>query len=104
MSHRTTQVMDLDGPEQSLAEVVSQVTQRETRIIVEERGVPVAAIISAEELQRLSELDREREDHFSVIDRVRTAFAGVPDDEIEAETDQILARVRASARTTNHNE
>jgi hypothetical protein len=32
---------------------------------------------------------------FAGIDRVRAAFAGVPAEEIEAETDRILARNRA---------
>lgn len=89
-----------ESPESTLSRVVRQVSQSEARILVEEKGVPVAAVISADELQRLSELDREREDRFSVIDRVRAAFAGVPDDEIEEETDQILDRIRATAHTT----
>lgn len=101
-SHPPIQIIDLEGesPESTLTHVVRQVSQSEARILIEDQGVPVAAIISAEELQRLSELDREREDRFSVIDRVRTAFTDVPDAEIEEETDQILARIRASARTT----
>ncbi len=103
-AHPPTRIINLDeeGPESTLTHVVREVSRSEARILVEDQGVPVAAIISTKELQRLSNLDREREDRFAVIDRVRSAFAGIPDDEIEAETDQILARIRASARTTNH--
>lgn len=102
-AHPPTQVIDLDreSPESTLTHVVKQVSRSEARILVELQGVPVAAIISAAELQRLSEFDREQDEQFSVIDRVRTVFAGIPDDEIEAETDRILARIRASTYTTD---
>ena len=102
-AHPPTQVIDLDGesPESTLAHVVKQVSRSEARILVELQGVPVAAIISAAELRRFSAFDREQDEQFSVIDRVRTVFVGIPDDEIEAETDRILARIRASTYTTD---
>ena len=104
MTHRITHVLELGGLEHALADVVSQVAQKETRIIVEDQGVPVAAIISADELRRLSHLDREREDQFSVIDRVRTAFASIPDAEIEKETDKIIEGIRTNNPTTMFDE
>lgn len=60
---------------------------KETRVIVAKSGIPVAALVSIDVLYRL---DRERAERFKVIDEACPAFAGVPDEEIERETDRIL--------------
>lgn len=54
------------------------------------RGIPVAGLGSAENLKRLDQMGRECDFRFGVIDELRRAFAGVPDAEIERETDRIL--------------
>ena len=88
-----TQTMNATDARQNFASILNRVFRRETRVVVEKSGIPVAAIISAEDLKRLDQLDqleRERAERFAVIDEVRKAFAGVPDEEIERETDRIL--------------
>jgi prevent-host-death family protein len=93
-----TQTMKISVVKKNLSSVVNEVYRKETRVLVEKSGIPVAAIISAEDLRRFSQLEREREERFAVIDRVREAFADVSPEEIEAETDRIIARNRAAAR------
>lgn len=95
---------DLQNPdivdiEDSLASVVTRVAGNDTRVVVEQHGKPVAAIISIEDWQRFARLEAEREKRFAVLDEARAAFAGVPPEEIEAEFDRALAEVRAKART-----
>ena len=68
--------------------------REETRIVVEKSGIPVAAIISAEDLKRLDQLEKERSDRFRILDEVKAAFRDIPEAEIERESDQALARVR----------
>jgi prevent-host-death family protein len=88
-----TQIMNATEARQQFASVLNRVFRKETRVVVEKSGIPVAAIVSAEDLKRLDRLDqveRERAERFAVIDEVRSAFAGVPDEEIERETDRIL--------------
>jgi|SRR6476469_586379 len=41
--------------------VLNKVARRETRVVVEKSGVPVAAIISADDLERLNRMEQERE-------------------------------------------
>ncbi len=53
-------------------------------------GIPVAALVSMDDLERLDRLDREREERFKIIDKVREAFRGVPEEEIQRETNRIL--------------
>ena len=95
-----TQTMEFSEVERRLSGVVDQVSREETRVLVAKNGVPVAAIISADDLNRFARLDQERAERFSVIDRVREAFKEVPPEEIEAETDRIIARNRAADRAT----
>lgn len=93
-----TQTMKISDVKNTLSSVVNKVYRKETRVLVEKSGIPVAAIISADDLTRFAQLEREREERFAVIDRVREAFKDVPAEEIEAETDRIIARNRATHR------
>jgi hypothetical protein len=67
-------------------------------VLVEKNGIPVAGIVSTADLERLARFDRERAEAFKVIDELREAFKDVPAEEIERETDRIVARVRAENR------
>lgn len=93
-----TQTMKISEVRGQLNNLVNQVYRKETRVVVEKSGIPVAGLVSVEDLRRLDQLDREREADFAVVDEVRTAFQGVPDEEIERETDRALAKVRAEMR------
>jgi prevent-host-death family protein len=92
-----TQNMDIADVEDSLPSVVTQVSRKEARVIVEKGGEPVAAIVSMEDWRKLARLEAEREERFAVLERARAAFADVPDEEIEAEFDRALAETRAGA-------
>jgi prevent-host-death family protein len=93
-----TQTMKISEVKNTLSNLVNKVYRKETRVLVEKSGIPVAAIISADDLKRFAQLEREQEERFAVIDRVRDAFKDVPAEEIEAETDRIIARNRAAHR------
>jgi prevent-host-death family protein len=90
--------MKISDVRTELDALVHRVSRNETRVVVEQSGVPVAALVSTDDLARLDELgrrERERAERFSVIDKMRQAFAGVPVEEIERETDRITAKIRA---------
>jgi prevent-host-death family protein len=93
-----TQTMKISDVRGQLNTLVNRVYRKETRVVVEKSGIPVAAIVSAEDLARLDRLDRERAERFGVIDQLREAFAGVPAEEIERETDRITAEIRAEGK------
>jgi PHD/YefM family antitoxin component YafN of YafNO toxin-antitoxin module len=65
---------------------------------VEKAGVPVAGLVSASDLERLSMLEEECDRNFTVLDEIRAAFADVPADELEKEVEKALAAVRADQR------
>lgn len=83
-----TQTMKISDVKNRLSSLVNAVYRKETRVLVEKSGIPVAALVSVDDLKRLSQLEREREERFAVIDRMREAFQDVPPEEIERETDR----------------
>ena len=78
-----TQIMKISDVKNTLSSLVNKVYRKESRVLVEKSGIPVAAIISVDDLTRFVQLEREREERFAVIDRMREAFKDVPPEEIE---------------------
>lgn len=97
-ARRTTQVIRVTDIRQHLAALLDHVFRQKTRLLVEKSGVPVAAIVSPDDLWRLVQLDAERGERFKVIDEWRAAFRDVPPDEIEREAARTLAEARAERR------
>jgi len=93
-----TQTMKISDVRGQLNTLVNRVYREETRIVVEKRGIPVAAIVLTEDLKRLDQLDQEHPDQFTIIEDIQAAFKGVPHEEIERETDRITAEIRADGR------
>ncbi len=89
-----TQTINASTARQEWSKILNKVFREETRIVVEKSGIPVAAIISAEDLKRLDRLEKERSVRFRVLDEVKAAFRDIPEAEIENEADQALIRVR----------
>ena len=94
----TTQTMKISEVKQQLNRLVNQVYRCETRVMVEKSGIPVAGIVSAEDLRRLDRLDRERAERFKVLEEFGETFKDVPAEELEQEVARALAEVRAERR------
>ena len=93
-----TKTMNISEVQNALSSVVDEVRQSNIRVIMEKSGTPVAAIISAADLERFLAFERRRAEQFKVIDEIREAFKDIPPEEIERETDRIIARIRAEDR------
>ena len=79
-------------------ELLGQVKRQGGRVLVEERGVPVAAIISAQDLVQLNRLEQEREQDFEILNEIGSTFADVPAEAIECEVAKAVAEVRRENR------
>ncbi len=82
----------------TLSNLVNEISRNETRVLVEKDGLPVAAIISIADFQRLAQLETERDERFAVIDRMREAFSDVPPEEIAREAERSVAAARERRR------
>ncbi|MHB8575328.1 MAG: type II toxin-antitoxin system prevent-host-death family antitoxin [Dehalococcoidia bacterium] len=78
--------------------VLDRVAHKVARVVVERSGVPIAAIVSADDLERLDRYDAERAHDFAILDEVGQAFEGVSPDEIDREADAAVSAVRAEMR------
>lgn len=94
----TTETMKISDVRAGLNQLVNRVYRHETRVIVEKSGIPVAAVVSADDLERLRRLDEEDRDLWSVVDEMREAFKDVPPEQLEKEAQRALAEVRAEMR------
>jgi hypothetical protein len=94
----TTQTMKLSDVEACLSSLVDAISRQQTRILIETDGVPVAALISIEDLQQLVILDEERAERWQILEAMRAPFRGVPTEEIEREAAKAIAEVRAERR------
>src|SRR4051794_14366751 len=77
---KQTQTINATDVRQHWSELLSEVFKEQKRLVVERSGVPVAAIISARDLERFQRMERERAADFAIIDELREAFKDVPDD------------------------
>jgi prevent-host-death family protein len=90
------ETMKISEVKQQLNRLVNRVYRHETRVMVEKSGIPVAGIVSAEDLRRLDRLDHERAERFKILEEFGEAFKDVPADELEREVARALAAVRAA--------
>jgi prevent-host-death family protein len=94
----TTQTMKASDARQQFSDVINRVFRKETRVVVERSGIPVAAIVSTEDLARLDRYEQERADRFAGLSRISAAFADVPVDVLEQGVDRAIAETRTKAR------
>ena len=92
------QTMKASEARQQFSSVIGRVFRGQERVIVERSGIPVAAIISAKDLERLDEYDRRRDADFAIVNVFREAFKDVPPEEIEREAVKSVAEARAELR------
>ncbi len=93
-----TQVMNASDVRQQWSQLLNKVFRNQTRVIVEKSGIPVAAVISAEELKRFVKLEQQREERFKALDRMREAFKEIPSGELEKEVRKALSEVKSTKR------
>ena len=93
-----TQTIAATEARQHFSQLINQVFRREKRVVIEKSGVPVAALISAGDLELLRHYEEQRRKDFEAIDRIQEAFRDVPAEEIEREVARAIAEVRAKKR------
>jgi prevent-host-death family protein len=93
-----TQTMKATEARAQWSRLLNSVFRRDTRVIVEKSGVPVAAIVSAQDLARWQRRDEERDRRFQALDATREAFKDIPDEELEREVERALLAVRTERR------
>jgi prevent-host-death family protein len=85
---RTMKISDVKA---RLSTLVNEVYRHETRVLVEKASIPVAALVSIEDLKRLVALDEQRVERRRDLESMREPIRGVPAEEMERETATTVA-------------
>ena len=93
-----TRTLNVTDARQQFSQLLNQVFRRQTRVIVEKSGIPVAAIISAGDLAELERFRRDRAERSRALDETRDAFKDLPDEELEREVAKAVAEARRKHR------
>ena len=89
-----TAMIELSEVNDVFPDVVARVSSGKEHVLITRDGVPVAALVSVDDLQRLEQLDREWAETTHALERFSAAFADVPVEDLEAEADRIIAEGR----------
>ena len=93
-----TKTVKASEARQQFSQLLNEVFRGETRVIVEKSGIPVVAIVSAEDFKQISRIEEERRRDFAILDVMREAFKDVPAEEIEREVSRALREIRGQKR------
>ena len=78
--------------------LLDRVFRRESRVIIEKSGIPVAAVISYQDYEFFLQMKARRDQHFEALGEFSEAFKDVSPEEIEREVAKANAEVRAENR------
>ena len=91
---RETRTVDINEADRGLGALLREAASGAGRIVVREDGVPLAAIVPLDDLERLRLLDAKRIEWRAAFEAVWTANADKDPDEIERDIAEALADVR----------
>jgi prevent-host-death family protein len=93
-----TQTMAASDAKRNWSKVINRAFSGEARFVVQKHGIPVAGIVSADDVERLAALDAQREQDFEILETFGRAFRDQTAEQIEAAVAQAVAEVRAENR------
>lgn len=93
-----TQNMTISDVERDFTNLVKKVSRQETRVLVEDEGAPVAAIVSTDDLKRLTQLDQQRAKQWRVFDEIHARNKDKDPDEVERDVAEAISETREEER------
>lgn len=97
------EVMSASAVRQHFGEVVNRVARGEGRVIVEKNGAPAVGLVTMQDIRWLRKQDDEVAARSALLDDFRALFEGIPDDELQRETEKALEEVRTERRAAKRN-
>ena len=80
------------------SQLLLDVFNRKSRVLVQKGGIPVAAIIAVDDLKRFQRIEQERAERFKVVVEGWEAFRNVDLGDVDAEVTRAVAKARADLR------
>lgn len=98
MGRPVTQTIKASEARQTFSQLLNRAFRGEARVVVEKSGIPVAAIISARDLEWLQRYEEEREQDFKILEEFGAAFKDESPAEIERQVTKAISEARAKSR------
>lgn len=95
-----TQTLNASDVRSNWSQLLNKVFRGETEVLVKKSGIPVAAIVSAQDYRQLQELKQRREKDFAVITHMRTAFADQTPQQINQGVNESIREVRKEPKSS----
>lgn len=95
-----TQTLNASDVRSNWSQLINKVFRGETEVLVEKSGIPVAAIVSAQDYQKLQQIKQRTKKDFAVINQIRAAFADQTPEQINQGIKESIAEVRAEQKSS----
>jgi prevent-host-death family protein len=95
---RPVRTVEAAQAQRSFDDLLDEVSDQRTRVVLERDGKTVAALISAADLEYLEHMDRQRAEHFKAIQEIQARNADKDPEEVERDIAEAIAEMRAEAR------
>lgn len=92
------QTMNVSEARRQFSDVLNRVYRKQGRFVVEKNGIPMAAIVPMSDLSWARNREEGRRGLLDALNQTRSAFADVPEDEIEREIEKAIADVEAERK------
>ena len=93
--HIMTQTIKASDVRSNWSQLLNKVFSGEIEVVVEKSGIPVAAIVSTQDYQKLQQIKQKRD--FALISEIRSAFKDQTPEQIEKGVQESIQ----AARTEN---
>jgi prevent-host-death family protein len=95
---RTTHTVETGDAQRCFDDLVDEVKKPRTRVVVQREGKIVAALVSAADFEYLEHTDRQRAEHFKLIQEIQARNADKDPKEAERDIAEAIAEMRAEER------
>ncbi len=89
-----TQTMNASKARQEWSQLLNRIQRGDDRVVVEKSGVPVAAIISPTDLERLKRYEAEESRAWATVDAIRGRNAGEDPEAVLRDVTAVVEDVR----------
>lgn len=96
-----TQTLKASNIRSNWSQVLNKVFRGETEVLIEKSGIPVAAIVSTQDFQKLQQIKQQQEKDFTLINDIRTAFKDQSLEQINKGVEQSIKKARAEYKYKN---
>ena len=99
-----TRTIKLSEARSTFSSLINDVFRKRERVLIEKSGIPVAAVVSLDDLARLERLDVERAARNATLEAYAGNFDDYSSEQIEIEVGKAIAEVRSDRRARVSNQ